>query len=132
MKKRYQEPRLMEQVKSKLRQRDCLPETQRAYCRVIMEFIRYHNVTHPKYMGYKQIEEFLDHLVKDLGRADSTRNKALNALLFLYGQILKRNTRGWHRGLKSNTEPNSPTAGAQKGSSTIGQMLFSLPRNLFK
>jgi site-specific recombinase XerD len=41
-------------------------------------------------MGGKEIEEFLTHLAVEENVAASTQNQALNAILFLYKEVLKQ------------------------------------------
>ena len=97
--KKENSSRLMQQVVACLKARDISLNTQRAYCRWIIEFIRFHNMIYPKQLGHKNIKEFLDYLTSSLGRAPATRHQALNALIFLYRRVLKRNVHGWHRSL---------------------------------
>lgn len=53
------------------------------------QFIRYHKLRHPKEMGEQEIEEFLSHLVIDRNVAPNTQSQALNALNFLYKNVLQ-------------------------------------------
>jgi hypothetical protein len=41
-------------------------------------------------MGGREIEEFLTHLAVNENIAASTQNQSLNAILFLYGEVLKQ------------------------------------------
>jgi integron integrase len=43
---------------------------------------------HPREMGAGEVREFLTHLAAELGVAASTQNQALNALVFLYAEVL--------------------------------------------
>ena len=43
---------------------------------------------HPKALGAAQVNRFLSHLATELNVAAATQNQALNALVFLYGEVL--------------------------------------------
>jgi len=45
-------------------------------------------------MGIPEIEAFLTHLAVDQKVAASTQNQALNAILFLYREVLKQDLEG--------------------------------------
>jgi integron integrase len=52
------------------------------------QFILFHGKKHPREMGTGQVHEFLAHLATARNVAVATQNQALNALVFLYGQVL--------------------------------------------
>jgi integron integrase len=54
------------------------------------QFIKFHGMRHPKDMGAGEIEAFLTHLARDRHVAASTQNQALNALVFVYKHVLRR------------------------------------------
>lgn len=80
--------RLMDQVTEVLRYHHYQLATERAYVRWILAFIRFHDKRHPKDMGKPEIEAFLSHLAVNKNVAASTQSQALNALVFLYKQVL--------------------------------------------
>jgi integrase len=51
-------------------------------------FVKYHGRRHPRDMGSAEAEAFLTHLAVEAKVAASTQNRALQALLFLYRQVL--------------------------------------------
>jgi site-specific recombinase XerD len=53
-------------------------------------YILFHGKRHPHEMGEAQIVAFLNHLAVQRNVAASTQNQALNALVFLYKQVLRR------------------------------------------
>ncbi|MCP3925512.1 MAG: integron integrase [Desulfobacterales bacterium] len=81
-------PRLLDQVRNKIRLKQYSIRTETAYINWIKRFIYFHNKKHPKDMGKNEIEVFLTHLAVDRNVASSTQNQAFNALLFLYVQVL--------------------------------------------
>ncbi len=82
------EKKLMLQVRELLRLRHYSIRTEQAYVHWILEFINFHGTKHPKIMSAKEIQCFLTHLAVKRNVAASTQNQALNALVFLYKQVL--------------------------------------------
>jgi integron integrase len=80
--------RLMDQVREVLRFHHYAYNTEKSYVSWILQYIRFHNKKHPKDMGKHEIEAFLSHLAINRNVSSSTQNQALNALLFLYKQVL--------------------------------------------
>jgi len=64
--------------------------TENAYVDWTKRFILFHGKRHPQEMGEAEISQFLTHLAVDRNVAASTQNQALNALVFLYKQVLKK------------------------------------------
>jgi site-specific recombinase XerD len=83
-------PRLMDQVRDKLRFKHYSYRTEQSYIAWIKRFIFFHDKRHPNTMGEKEIESFLTHLAVQRNVAASTQNQALCALLFLYKEVLGR------------------------------------------
>ena len=54
----------------------------------IRQFILFHGKRHPREMGKPEVEAFLSHLTTAKKVAVSTQNQALNALVFLYREVL--------------------------------------------
>lgn len=80
--------RLMDQVKEVLRYHHYAISTEKAYVHWILAFIRFHNRQHPKDLGKEHIEAFLSHMALNKNYAASTQSLALNAIVFLYTQVL--------------------------------------------
>ena len=83
-------PRLLDQVRQAMRTRHLSPKTEEAYIGWIKRFIFFHGKRHPLEMGEAEIGNFLSSLACDSHVAASTQNQALNALLFLYHQVLEK------------------------------------------
>ena len=64
--------------------------TEEAYLGWTRRFIRFHHGKHPREMGEIQVREFLSHLATAEHVAASTQNQALNALVFLYREVLRK------------------------------------------
>lgn len=84
------QPKLMDLVRTTAALRHLSPKTVEAYSHWIKRFIRFHNTRHPLSMGTPEVHRFLAHLATDLKVSASTQNQALNALTFLYRQVLNR------------------------------------------
>ncbi len=79
----------MDQVKEVLRYHHYAYRTEQTYCQWILRYIRYFGgKTHPKLLGEKNIEAFLSHLATEGKVTASTQRQALNAIVFLYKQVL--------------------------------------------
>jgi integron integrase len=87
-------PRLLDQVREKLRLKHYSIRTEQAYADWVKRFVLFHGKRHPERMGEVEIEAFLTHLAVERNVAASTQNQALSALLFLYKEVLGREL-GW-------------------------------------
>lgn len=81
--------KLLDQVRIKLRLLHYSIRTEEAYTQWIRRYINFHNQKHPKHMGLNEIENFLSYLTLSKNVAASTQNQALNALVFLYKNVLE-------------------------------------------
>ena len=80
--------RLRDQVREVMRFKHYSVRTEEAYWNWMRQFILFHGKKHPREMGDAQVHAFLTHLAKERNVAVATQNQALNALVFLYGQVL--------------------------------------------
>src|SRR5438445_8112734 len=81
-------PKLLDRVRDALRSRHYSHRTEKAYVHWIRRYIFFHGKRHPLEMGAPEVTAFLTALAVRDRVAASTQNQALNALLFLYRQIL--------------------------------------------
>ena len=79
---------LVKMIRATARRRSLATSTEKVYLGWIRRFIRFHGVQHPEDMGADEIRVFLDHLAVSRQVAASTQNQALNALMFLYRDVL--------------------------------------------
>jgi integron integrase len=82
-------PRLLEQVRGRIRFKHYSIRTEQAYLDWIKRFIRHFGKRHPRDMGAAEVQEFLTHLAVAGRVAASTQNQAKSALLFLYREVLQ-------------------------------------------
>lgn len=83
------ELKLMDQVRETLRYYHYAYRTEQTYCDWIkgyLKFFKYEN--HPKDMGDAEVERYLSYLASERKVAASTQRQALNAIIFLYRDVL--------------------------------------------
>ena len=83
-------PKLLDQVRQAIRTRHYSYRTEKAYVHWIKRFIFFHGTRHPAEMGEAEVGRFLSSLATDSHVSASTQNQALNALLFLYNEVLEK------------------------------------------
>lgn len=83
-----QPPRLLDQVRQRVRRLGLARRTEEAYVGWARRFILANDKRHPAEMGAPEIERFLTSLAVGGSVSASTQNQALSALLFLYKQVL--------------------------------------------
>ena len=83
-------PKLLDQVRERLRLKHYSIRTEQAYVEWIKRFILFHDKRHPAQMGAAEIEAFLTHLAVKNKVSASTQNQAKSALLFLYREVLEQ------------------------------------------
>lgn len=81
-------PKLMDQVRDRIRAMHYSLRTEHAYLGWIKRFILFHEKRHPLELSAADVERFLSHLAVAGNVAASTQNQALAALLFLYKEVL--------------------------------------------
>ena len=98
-------PKLLDQVRHAIRTRHYSYMTEKAYVGWIKRFIFFHNKRHPAQMAEAEIAQFLSSLASDSHVSASTQNQALNALLFLYHEVLGKEI-GYIAGIVRAKRPN--------------------------
>ncbi len=81
-------PKLLEQVRDKIRVLHYSIRTEEAYLAWTRRFILFHGKRHPMQMGSAEVESFLTHLAVDRQVASATQSQAKSAILFLYQKVL--------------------------------------------
>jgi integrase len=87
-----EKPRLLDQMRQVLGLHHDSIHTERAYCAWIRGYVKYHTMTRREDLrdGERTIEAFLTHLAMAGNVLPSTQNQAMNALVFLHKQVLKK------------------------------------------
>ena len=81
-------PKLLDQVRGKIRLKHYSIRTEQAYVDWIKRFVLHFGKRHPREMGSAEVEQFLTHLAVVGKVSASTQNQAKAALLFLYKEVL--------------------------------------------
>lgn len=81
-------PKLLDQVRGKIRLKHYSIRTEQAYVDWIKRYILFFDKRHPKDLGVHEVEQFLTHLAVERRVSASTQNQAKSALLFLYKEVL--------------------------------------------
>jgi integron integrase len=81
-------PRLIDQVRERLRLKHYSLRTEAAYVGWIKRYILFHGKRHPREMGKAEVETFPTSLAVERSVSAATQNQALSALLFLYQVVL--------------------------------------------
>ena len=88
----FQSTRLLDQLRERIRYLHYSLQTEKAYLYWSRFFIRWHarqgGMRHPRDMGKAEVEAFLTMLANERQVSPATHRQALNALLFLYKQVL--------------------------------------------
>ena len=80
----------LKSVSNEIRKRHYSIKTEHTYLHWITCFIRHHNLQHPGTMGADEIREFLDSLALQKDVAPNTQKVALNAIVFMYRNVLNQ------------------------------------------
>lgn len=83
-------PKLLEQVRLEMRAAHYSRSTEDSYISWIRRFILFHNKRHPKEMGAEEIRAFINALANTHHVSSSTQNQALQGILYLYKNIIKK------------------------------------------
>jgi integron integrase len=81
-------PKLLDQVRERIRVKHYSIRTEKQYVQWIKRYILFHGERHPQEMGAAEVEAFLTHLAVEGKVSALTQNQALSALLFLYKEVL--------------------------------------------
>jgi len=82
--------KLLDQVREVLRYYHYALSTEKTYCQWIFRYICFYDKKrHPHDMGAREVERFLSHLATHEKVSVSTQKQALNALAFLYRDVLQ-------------------------------------------
>ncbi|MBW2740088.1 MAG: phage integrase N-terminal SAM-like domain-containing protein [Deltaproteobacteria bacterium] len=82
--------KLLDQVRHVIRKKHYSIRTEQAYTNWIKKFILFNGKRHPKDMGEREISQYISYLAVKRNVVASTQNQALNAVVFLYKQVLNR------------------------------------------
>jgi integron integrase len=128
-------PGLLQVARDKMRTRHLALRTEQAYLQWIRRYVQFHQRRHPRDLGAAEVEQFLTHLAVGRKVSASTQSQALQALLFLYRNVLGIQLPWLENVTRANrpkrlpvvltrTEVRSVLTGLQGSSLLIGQLLY--------
>ncbi|HKI79230.1 MAG TPA: integron integrase [Ignavibacteriaceae bacterium] len=91
--------KLLNKIRTELRTNHYSKKTEQAYLGWIKRYIHFHNKKHPAEMGADEIKSFINHLAVKENVASSTQGQALQGILYLYKNVLKKDV-GWIEEIK--------------------------------
>jgi integron integrase len=83
------QPRLLDRLHAEIRLLHYSVRTERAYAHWVKRYVLFHGKQHPAELGAEAVRAFLSALATELHVSASTQNQALNALVFLYKNVLR-------------------------------------------
>lgn len=83
-------PNLLDMMKAALRRVHYSLRTENSYVAWVKRFVIFHGMRWPHTMGRPEVEQFLNHLAADQRICASSQNQALQALRFLFLQVVKK------------------------------------------
>jgi integron integrase len=113
--------KLMDQARQVLRYHHYSYRTEKTYCDWILRYVKYHGgKTHPNSMGKKEVEGFLSHLATHGKVSASTQRQALNAIVFLYRDVLDQSIQGEIEPVRAKRHPRVPVVMTER---EVGKVL---------
>jgi integron integrase len=121
--------RLLDQVREVIRFKHYSLRTEEAYVQWIKRYIFFHQKRHPREMGANEIRSFLSDLAVNGQVAASTQNQALNALVFLYREVLHLEP-GDFSDMERARNPKRLPVVLSKGE--IGRLFTAIPEGTYR
>jgi integron integrase len=81
---------LLTAVRETIRLKHYSLRTEKTYIGWVRRYVRFCGGRHPRTLGVPEVTTFLTHLALDLKVSASTQNQAMQALLFLYRDVLQK------------------------------------------
>jgi len=79
-------------MRREIRRRNYSYRTEQAYIRWVRRFIRFHGTVHPATLSEADVTKYLNYLATERNVAGGTQNQALSAIVFLYKQVLGKDS----------------------------------------
>jgi len=119
-------PRLMQQVINACRVRHYSLRTEETYNYWIRGFIRFYKTRHPNEMGSAEVEAYLTHLAVEQNVSPATQSVALNAIVFLYRNVLASELGQFNGWVRARKKPKLPAVfSADEASQVINALPLS-------
>lgn len=102
-------PRLLDQVRHVIRLKHYSLSTEKSYLYWIRFFIRFNQLQHPRDLCERDIQRFLTYLAVERNVAAGTQNQALNAIVFLYREVLQQPLGDFSNAVRAKKGQRLPT-----------------------
>jgi integron integrase len=79
---------VLSRLRTEIRARHYSLRTEQAYEHWMRRFLTFHELESPRELGPEAVKEYLEYLAMERTVSASTQNQALNALVFLYEQVI--------------------------------------------
>lgn len=120
--------KLLDQVRITLRTNHYSPKTEESYISWIKRFIIFNNKIHPEKLGSEHIKNFINYLAVNRHVSASTQNQALQGVLYLYKNVLKKEV-GWIEDIKHSTRvKHLPVVFSKREVIKIFEQLEGIPK----
>jgi integron integrase len=106
--------KLLDHVRNCIRTKHLSIRTEEAYLNWIKRYILFHHKKHPSVMCEPHIEQFHTYLAVEKQVSASTQNQALNAVLFLYREVLHIKIGDLHDIIRAKRTQRIPVVFAKK------------------
>jgi integron integrase len=100
--------KLISRIRDEIRYRHYSIRTEHTYISWIKRFLNYHKLTPAESLGTAEIKAYLEYLAVAREISASTQNQALNALVFLYTQVLKVDPGDFSDFVRAKKRPKLP------------------------
>ncbi|MFC1495288.1 integron integrase [Thermodesulfobacteriota bacterium] len=99
---------LIDKIRKELRYKHYSLKTEYTYIDWAVRFISFFKGASPEKLGAKDIKKYLDYLAVERQVASSTQNQALNAIVFMYTQVLKQDPGNFSDFVRAKQKRNIP------------------------
>ena len=128
---KHKKTNILDEVRRVMRVRHYSIHTERSYSDWIKRFILFHSMKDRGELFVKsedKIETFLSHLAIEKNVAPSTQNQAMNALIFLYKQVLKHELPGIIDAVRSTKKQKIPVVLSREEVAAVISIIEGVPR----
>jgi site-specific recombinase XerD len=119
---------LLNNVSTNIKLHNMSTKTETAYIWCIKEYIFFHQKKHPKELNEEHIQSFLTHLAVNKNYAPSTQSQALNAIVFLYREVLDLEIGDFSSFKKAKPKTHIPVVFSKAEAKTIISKMQDTPR----
>ena len=112
-------PRLLEQLRTRIRFLHYSMNTEKTYLQWARRFILFHGKRHPKELDAEHVVAFLNYLANECSVSASTQNQALNAIVFLYKQVLEMPLKEFQQLVPARRSRRLPTVLTQEETKAV-------------